>query len=58
MASSNDDSDQRVELTPRQVADIQGYLDTHGSKQATTDERSDAAGMLVGYMRSAFNRKS
>lgn len=57
MANNADDT-RRVELTPRQIHDLEGYGKTWRSEDSTDEERSDAAGMTMGYLRSALGRKS
>lgn len=47
----------RVELSARQVRDIEKYIKTVRSESSTDEEASDAAGTMVGYVRSALDRQ-
>lgn len=59
MAKRNDTDDtRRVELTPRQIRDMERLIGTVRAEKSTDRERDDAAGMLVGYLGSALSRKS
>lgn len=52
---SGDDT-RRVELTPRQIRDMEQLITTARAEKSTEQERDDAAGMLVGYVGSAIQR--
>lgn len=56
MPKNKDDDARRVELTPRQIRDLKGYIDTFRSEKATDAEAADAAGMAMGYLNSAIQR--
>jgi hypothetical protein len=55
--AANDDQ-RRVELTPRQIRDMEALIDTARSESATEEERAGADAQLRGYVRSALNRRS
>jgi hypothetical protein len=54
---SNDDT-RRVELTPRQIRDLEAYDKVWRSEKSTDEERDDAAGQAMGYLRSALRKRS
>lgn len=54
----SDDDNRRVELTPRQIKDLERYQETFRSESSTEQEREEAAGRTMGYLRSALNKRS
>lgn len=53
-----EDDTRRVELTPRQIADLERLTGEALDPNGTDQSRDDAAGMTVGYIRSAMHRRS
>lgn len=52
------DDTRRVELTPRQIRDLEKLQETWRSEGSTDEQRDDAAGITMGYIRSALFRRS
>jgi hypothetical protein len=50
------DDSRRVELTPRQIRDLEERLERQRSQDE--EEANGAAHEIAGYLRSALNRKS
>lgn len=57
MGTQSEDN-RRVELTPRQIRDMERLIDTARSEGATEEERAGADAQLRGYVRSALNKRS
>jgi hypothetical protein len=58
MAETGPDDTRRVELTPRQIAALDGYQQTWLSQDSTEEQRIDAAGLTMGYLRAAMHKRS
>ncbi len=56
--ATNDDDQRRVELTPKQIRLLEERLDIHRSEHSTPEQAADAAGEVVGIVRSALWRRS
>jgi hypothetical protein len=53
-----DNEQERVELTPRQMRDLERLTSQALDPDGTDESRADAAGITVGYIRSAMWRRS
>jgi len=56
--ATNSDDNRRVELTRRQIRDLEAYDKVWRSQDSTDEEREEAAGKTMGYLRSAMRKRS